>query len=67
MVWAYTNGCESYLPTDDALALGPQGGYEAAPAPAIAAGLCYRARLAPRIGVEQQVREGLRRVLLGHG
>ena len=63
MVWAYTNGCESYLPTDESLALGPAAGYEAAPSPVIAAGLCYRARLAPRLGLEGQVKEALRRAL----
>jgi hypothetical protein len=67
MVWAYTNGCESYLSTDESLALGPLGGYEAAPSPVVAAGLCYRARLAPRAGIEQQVREGIRKALEADG
>lgn len=68
MVWAYTNGCESYIPTDESLALGPLGGYEAAASPVIAAGLCYRARLAPGVGIEQQVREGILEALdVDHG
>jgi neutral ceramidase len=62
MVWAYTNGCESYVPTDEALALGPAGGYEAGCFPFRGAGLMYHHRLALRPGIERQVRDAVRGV-----
>ena len=60
MVAAYTNGCESYLPTDAALA---EGGYEAASYPATGAALRYPYRLAPAPGCEQRVHGTLREAL----
>lgn len=54
MVWAYTNGCESYIPTDRDFAL---GGYEAGAFPVIAAPLRYRHRVALQPGIEQQIKE----------
>jgi hypothetical protein len=59
MVTAYTNGCESYLPTDAALT---EGGYEGAsyPVPGAAWRYPYRVTLAP--GCEDQVRSALREV-----
>jgi neutral ceramidase len=57
MVLAYTNGCESYIPTDRALAL---GGYEAATFPSLdGAAFKYKHRRALRPGNEQQVIEKL--------
>ncbi len=53
MVVAYTNGCESYIPTDEALA---RGGYEAAPH---GAALLYPYRLPLRQGDEQLIHEVL--------
>jgi hypothetical protein len=52
MVLAYTNGCESYIPTDKDFAL---GGYEAASFPQVAAALRYRSRIALKPGIEQQI------------
>ncbi|MBM4044515.1 MAG: hypothetical protein FJ279_05320, partial [Planctomycetes bacterium] len=43
MTLAYTNGCESYIPTDEAF---QSGGYEAASFPSVAAALRYRNRIA---------------------
>ena len=58
MMLAYTNGCESYIPTDRDLAL---GGYEAASFPSLdGAALRYRHRRALRPGAEQQIIEQLR-------
>lgn len=57
MMLAYTNGCESYIPTDRDLAL---GGYEAASFPLLdGAALRYPYRRAIRTGSEQQVIESL--------
>ena len=57
MMLAYSNGCESYVPTDQDLAL---GGYEAATFPALdGASLRYRHRRALRPGCEQLVFETL--------
>lgn len=53
MMLSYTNGCESYIPTDRDLA---SGGYEAASFPSIdGAALRYPYRRAIRTGSEQQV------------
>jgi hypothetical protein len=61
MVMAYTNGCESYLPTDDALA---QGGYEAGAFPtAGCASLRYRYRLGLQPGIEHKVKSAVHRLL----
>ncbi len=58
MVLAYTNGCESYIPTDHALA---SGGYEAATFPSLdGAAFKYKHRRALQPGSEQQVIEKLR-------
>jgi hypothetical protein len=57
MVWAYTNGCETYVPTDAAF---EHGGYEAALAPASAAALAYRYRLALKPGIEAQIKEAIK-------
>jgi len=57
MVCAYTNGCETYVPTDEDLEL---GGYEAVSFPTQGAALAYPSRLALRPGVEGQVKETLR-------
>ena len=60
MACAYTNGCEAYIPTDKDLEMGPMGGYEASSFPsAKAAGLVYRNRLAPRAGIEDQIKEAV--------
>jgi hypothetical protein len=56
MVLAYTNGCETYVPTDKDFAL---GGYEAASFPSDAAALRYPYRGALKPGIEQQVKEGI--------
>ena len=62
MVWAYTNGCEMYIPTDSALAL---GGMEAAsaPTPGYTSGLYYHNRLALRTGAEALVKKGIEKVM----
>jgi hypothetical protein len=58
MVLAYTNGCESYIPTDRALSL---GGYEAATFPSLdGAAFKYKHRRALRPGSEEQVIDKLR-------
>ena len=58
MMWAYTNGCESYIPLDRDLSL---GGYEAATFPSLdGAAFRYSHRRALRPGSEQQVIEHLR-------
>jgi hypothetical protein len=54
MVLAYTNGCESYIPTDKDFAL---GGYEAVSFPQVGAALRYRTRVALKPGIEKQIRE----------
>jgi len=54
MVLGYTNGCESYIPTDKDLAL---GGYETASFPAVGAPLRYSGRVALKPGIEQQIRQ----------
>jgi hypothetical protein len=60
MVLAYTNGCESYIPTDIALR---QGGYEAATFPSLdGAAFKYKHRRALSPGSEQQVIEQLRKL-----
>jgi len=59
MVWAYTNGCESYVPTDAALELGPAAGYEAACFPSGGAGLMYPNRVPLRVGVEGRIRQAI--------
>lgn len=58
MMLAYTNACESYIPTDRDLAL---GGYEAATFPSLdGAAFKYHHRRALRAGAEQMVIEQLR-------
>jgi hypothetical protein len=54
MVLAYTNGCESYIPTDKDFAL---GGYEAMAFPQIGAAFRYRHRVALRPGIEPQIKK----------
>lgn len=62
MILAYTNGCESYIPTDDDFAL---GGYEAASCPRSAgipasmAAVKYPHRLALKTGAEQHIKSAL--------
>ena len=62
VAWGYTNGCESYIPTDKDLELGERGGYEAAGFPRLAAALVYASRLACRPGIEGQIKDGLCRI-----
>ena len=62
VAWGYTNGCESYIPTDKDLELGVRGGYEAAGFPRLAAALVYASRLACRPGIEGQIKDGIRRI-----
>ncbi len=62
VAWGYTNGCESYIPTDKDLELGVRGGYEAARFPRLAAALGYASRLACRPGIEGQIKDGIRRI-----
>jgi len=54
MVLAYTNGCESYVPTDSDFAL---GGYEALASPEPSAALRYCHRQALKPGAERQIRQ----------
>jgi hypothetical protein len=54
MVLAYTNGCESYIPTDSDFAL---GGYEATASPKPSAALRYGHRQALKPGAERQIRQ----------
>jgi len=56
MVLAYTNGCESYIPTDHDLAL---GGYEAASVRGYGSALRYRHRGALRPGAEARIKEAM--------
>jgi len=56
MMLGYVNGVESYLPTDQALAV---GGYEAAPLPTPGAPLRYAHRLNLASGVEQRITHAL--------
>ncbi len=56
MVLAYTNGCESYIPTDADL---PLGGYEAATFPEDGAALRYKHRRALAAGCQQRVLDHL--------
>jgi hypothetical protein len=56
MVLAYTNACETYVPTDKDFAL---GGYEAASFPSDAAALRYPYRRALKPGIEQQIKQGI--------
>lgn len=60
MVAAYTNGCESYVPTDAALA---EGGYEGLSFPDKGAAWRYPYRVALAPGAEERVRDVLRVVL----
>lgn len=60
LVTAYTNGCESYVPTEAALA---EGGYEAASYPATGAAWRYPYRVALAPGCEERVRGVLRQVV----
>jgi hypothetical protein len=64
MMLAYSNGCESYIPTDRELKL---GGYEAATFPALdGASLRYRHRRALQSGCEQRVFETLQSLWKQH-
>ena len=56
MVVAYTNGCESYIPTDKDFAL---GGYEAMAFPQMGAALRYRHRVALRPGIERTIKDAV--------
>ena len=56
LVLAYTNGCETYVPTDKEFAV---GGYEAASATLDGAALRYPYRVALKPGVEQQIRQAI--------
>jgi len=60
MVTAYTNGCESYVPTAAALA---EGGYEAASFPAMGAAFRYPYRVALTPECEERVHEAVLTVL----
>jgi len=72
MVWGYTNGCESYVPTDADLA---QGGYEAAhyafpdgaAEPVAGAALLYPYRRPLRAGADQQIKAGIATLWRGLG
>lgn len=64
MVLAYTNGCESYVPTDRDFAL---GGYEASASPEPSAALRYFHRQALRPGTERQIREQIRALWVDRG
>jgi hypothetical protein len=58
MMLAYTNGCESYIPTNEEL---QRDGYETASFPSMdSAALKYKHRRAVSIGVEAKVKEALR-------
>lgn len=57
MVWAYTNGCESYIPTERDLAQGE--GYEAVGFPGVGAALMYLHRVPLSPTAEAQVRAGM--------
>jgi hypothetical protein len=57
LVLAYTNGCESYLPTDHELTL---GGYEAASFPTAGAALRYPRRVALEAGLESRIKTTVR-------
>jgi len=62
MVLGYTHGDESYIPTDEALALKERSGYEAASFPATtAASFCYPLRLSLRPGSEGLIHDAVRR------
>jgi hypothetical protein len=54
MALAYTNGCESYVPTDRAFL---EGGYEALSFPGDGAALRYPYRVALQPGIEQQLKD----------
>ncbi len=58
MMLAYTNGCESYIPTDEELA---RDGYETASFPSMdSAALKYKHHRAVAIGAEAKMKETLR-------
>ena len=59
MTFGYTNGCQSYVATDDALALGQQGGYEAGAYPFtwFAAARGYQIRLPLAVGAEKRIKK----------
>jgi Neutral/alkaline non-lysosomal ceramidase, N-terminal len=60
MVWAYTNGCESYIPTDNEFS---RGGYEAAGFPSLdGAAIRYRHRMPLKSGVEQQIHHAILKI-----
>jgi len=62
MVTAYTNGCETYMPTDRAL---EEGGYEGAAFPAVGAAMRYPYRMPIARGGEQLVRDAVREAFQG--
>ena len=59
MTFGYTNGCESYVANDEALAMGQQGGYEAGAYPFawFAAARGYQIRLPLAVGTEKRIQE----------
>ena len=59
MVLAYTNGCETYVPTDQAFR---EGGYEAASFPNDGAATRYPYRLALQPGIEKQIKDLTKKV-----
>jgi hypothetical protein len=61
MVLGYTGGCESYLPTDEAMA---EGGYEGASFPEPGAALFYPGRVALKPGALKQVLNAWERLVL---
>lgn len=62
MVWAYTNGCEIYVPVDAALG---EGGYEAASSPTLeyASALYYHNGLALKRGAEAAIKAAIGELL----
>jgi len=64
MVLGYTNGCESYVPTDADFAL---GGYEATASPEWCAALRYCHRQALKPGAERQIREQMQSLWSARG
>jgi len=62
MVWAYTNGCEIYVPVDAAFS---EGGYEAAPSPSLeyASALYYHNGLALKPGTERAIKTAIGKLL----
>ena len=60
MVLGYTDGCESYVATDEALSLGDRGGYEVQGFPTYGgAAWCYLKRVPLRTGAERQIKAAI--------